>query len=117
MEQHLRIVAVIQLVFGVLGIGLAVMVFVFGTSAAILSGDKDAAFAAGSCATILAAVVGVLALPSLVAGWGLLKRREWARILTLVLSVLQLANFPVGTAIGAYSLWALLNPESRPLFT
>jgi hypothetical protein len=43
---------------------------------------------------------------------GLYKRKEWARILTLVLSIVEIFSFPFGTAIGIYSIWALIQPET-----
>ncbi|HRX12744.1 MAG TPA: hypothetical protein P5210_13880, partial [Draconibacterium sp.] len=58
----------------------------------------------------------ILSIPGIIAGIGLLKRKEWARILTLILSVLSLVNFPIGTAIGAYSIWAMVQPEVIELF-
>ena len=56
-------------------------------------------------------VLIVLSIPGIIAGIGLLKRKEWARILTLILSALDLFNFPLGTALGIYSIWALVQPE------
>jgi phage shock protein PspC (stress-responsive transcriptional regulator) len=53
----------------------------------------------------------VLSIPGIIAGIGLFKRKEWARILTLIISVLDLVNFPFGTAVGVYSIWALVQPE------
>jgi hypothetical protein len=47
------------------------------------------------------------------AGWGLLQRESWARILTIVLSFIALFNLPFGTALGIYSLWVLLPSESE----
>ena len=47
------------------------------------------------------------------AGWGLLRREPWARMLTIVLSFLALFNIPFGTALGIYSLWVLLPAESE----
>jgi hypothetical protein len=47
------------------------------------------------------------------AGWGLLHRKPWARMLTIVLSFLALFNIPLGTALGIYSLWVLLPAESE----
>ena len=58
----------------------------------------------------------VLAIPGLIAGIGLLSFKPWARILTIVLSVLELLHFPFGTALGVYGLWALLSPEGTALF-
>ncbi|HEX4773538.1 MAG TPA: hypothetical protein VH351_22090 [Bryobacteraceae bacterium] len=52
----------------------------------------------------------------LVAGWGLLTWKNWARILTIVLGVLNLINFPFGTALGIYTLWVLLPAESEKEF-
>jgi hypothetical protein len=42
--------------------------------------------------------------------------RPWGRIFGLVFAILDLPAFPIGTAIGAYSLWALLHPEAVQLF-
>ncbi len=47
------------------------------------------------------------------AGWGLIQRQAWARILTLVLGFLSLFNFPFGTALGVYTLWVLLPTQSE----
>ena len=47
------------------------------------------------------------------AGWGLLQRESWARMLTLVLSFFALFHVPFGTALGIYSLWVLLPGPSE----
>lgn len=54
--------------------------------------------------------VAAFAVLELVTAWGLLERRPWARILALVLGFLALLRFPFGTALGIYTLWVLL-PE------
>jgi hypothetical protein len=46
------------------------------------------------------------------AGWGLLQREEWARIVALVVGFVALLNVPVGTALGVYTLWVLLPSQS-----
>ncbi len=50
-------------------------------------------------------VKGVIGI---IAGWGLLDRQPWARILAIVLGFLSLIHFPLGTALGVYTLWVLL---------
>jgi hypothetical protein len=47
------------------------------------------------------------------AGWGLMQRESWARVMVLVLAFISLLNIPFGTAIGAYTLWVLLPAESQ----
>ncbi len=63
-------------------------------------------------------VLGILALAFLIlgilpmlAGWGLLKLKEWARWITIGLAILALTAFPIGTAIGVVVIWYLLKPE------
>ena len=48
----------------------------------------------------------------LVLAWGLFERQPWARILGLVLGILALLRFPLGTALGIYTLWVLAPEES-----
>ncbi len=58
----------------------------------------------------LSAFMGVV---SIVAGYGLLSRQPWARVVTLVLSVLALIKIPFGTALGIYTLWVLAPVPAR----
>jgi hypothetical protein len=44
----------------------------------------------------------------IIAGWGLLDRQSWARLLAIILGFLSLLHFPLGTALGIYTLWVLL---------
>jgi hypothetical protein len=115
-EQHFKIVAILQFVMGGLAAltGFALFAIIFGAGA--ISGDRDAMFITSTCATVAGGFLIILSVPSLLAGWGLLKRREWARILTIVLSVLHLLHVPIGTIIGGYSLWALLQPDAKTYF-
>jgi len=48
-----------------------------------------------------------------IAGWGLIERRPWARMLAIVLGVLSLFDFPLGTALGIYTLWVLASSSSE----
>jgi hypothetical protein len=67
-------------------------------------------------ATVAIWVVIIFSIPGIIAGIGLFKRKEWARILTLILSVIKLMNIPIGTAVGAYSIWVLVQDETTALF-
>jgi hypothetical protein len=56
---------------------------------------------------VIITVAVVMTSLSLIAGYGLLMRRSWARIFTIVLAVFALFKIPVGTALGIYTLWVL----------
>lgn len=58
----------------------------------------------------------VLGLPGILAGTGLLLRKHWGRILSIVLGLLSLAAFPVGTVLGAYAIFVLLQDAATPYF-
>ena len=62
-------------------------------------------------------VIGILVLlkaaAGFAAGWGLLQREPWARMLTLIVAFISLFNVPFGTALGIYSLWVLLPTQSE----
>lgn len=58
----------------------------------------------------------VFALPGILAGYGLLKRKRWGQILGIIVGILNLFAFPVGTAIGAYTLFVLLQNSANGYF-
>lgn len=55
----------------------------------------------------LGVFLSATAVIGLAAGWGLLDRRSWARVLAIVIGCLSLLSFPFGTALGIYTLWVL----------
>ncbi len=123
MDTHVKVVAALNIALGALGLAAALIVLlVFGGAAGIV-GLSDAGPEGGMAAGIIGLVGGgivllvlIVSLPGLIAGIGLLSYKEWARILTIVLSVLNLLNIPFGTAIGIYSLWVLLSRDTTHLF-
>ena len=64
---------------------------------------------------VVALIVVLCALPGLIAGIGFLAYREWARIMLLVVSFFSLVNVPLGTLLGGYSIWVLLQQETIAL--
>jgi hypothetical protein len=116
MEKHVNIVAALQIVNSVLGLFFALLIFTILSVVGSFIDEPDASLILDLIARILAVMFIILALPGIIAGVGLIKRKEWARILTLIISIFQFFNFPIGTAIGIYSIWALVQPENVALF-
>jgi hypothetical protein len=54
------------------------------------------------------AVEVLFGIAGIIAAWGLFERRPWARVLTIILAFITLFRFPLGTALGIYTLWVLL---------
>ena len=124
MELHVKVIAAFHLIVGILGLmGLLMVALMFGGAASIINmaatDDPDALVAVsivGLVGGMLMMLIFTLAVPSIVAGIGLLKRRPWARVLTIVLSVLDLVIIPFGTLLGIYGLWVLLAKDTARLF-
>jgi len=66
-------------------------------------------------ALVISGLLTVCSVPGIVGGIGLLKMRSWARPLVLIVGCFHLLSIPFGTALGVYTLWVLLNDETRNL--
>ena len=116
MKEHVTLVAALRIGMSVLLLLGAVIVFVSVVGGGLLSRDREAIRITGIVGTAVTAFLTLLSVPGIVAGVGLLKRRNWARVLALVLSVFDLLAFPIGTIIAVYSIWILAQRETEVLF-
>ena len=53
----------------------------------------------------------------LTVAYGLLRRRRWARIPALILSVLFIWLFPLGTALAIYNWWFFHSEGGKQLYS
>lgn len=115
MRDHLKILGWLYAASGgVVLLLAAVLGTVFGLAGVFAGGEGGGALI-GGIGFVVAIFIAALAVPSLVCGWALLNYKPWARTFGIVLSILQLGSFPLGTLLGAYGLWVLLNDQSRLL--
>jgi hypothetical protein len=124
MSTHVKVLGVIYIaVSGLFVLAALFLLLAVGGAAGIVgaAAESEEALVAipimGIAGSFAAAMLLILGLPGLIGGWGLLNYRSWARILVIVLSALNLLNFPIGTLLGIYGLWVLFNKESERLFT
>jgi hypothetical protein len=111
LRDHLKVLGWLYLATG----GLVLLLAAVAGTILGVAGLATAAAELGVVAFAVSIVIAAVAVPSLICGWGLLTYRPWARVLGIVLSALQLGNFPVGTAMGGYGLWVLLNEDAKRL--
>jgi membrane-associated protease RseP (regulator of RpoE activity) len=116
MEKHINIVAALQIGLSIFNLLIAFLIFTVLKLVGGFVDDANGATILSLIADILAVVFIILSVPGILAGMGLYKRKEWARVLTLILSVIEIFSFPFGTAIGIYSIWALIQPETVAAF-
>jgi hypothetical protein len=120
---HVKILAVLYILLSAFGLMAALVVsMAFGVAGGIVGANAephDAAIALpiiGLTGTMLVAFLVATALPGLIAGIGLLRFRPWARILAIVVAIVNLIHIPFGTVVGIYGLWVLFNKDTERLF-
>jgi hypothetical protein len=121
MQEHVKVLAILNIVAGGLGILIALGVLLLlgglaGMEAASPSPDFQGAAILRIVGGVAFFAIALFSLPAVIAGVGMLKFREWARIFGIVVSALHLMNIPLGTALGIYGIWVLSKDETRALF-
>ncbi len=117
MRDHIKVIGILWVVFGACFLGLAFLaLLVFFGVAEIPNVDDISPGVLRLIGIVASSFIGLIALPQIVGGVGLLKHKEWARILMLVVSFISLPNVPFGTALGVYSMIVLFSPETVRLF-
>ena len=113
LQKHLTPLSVLWIALGVWWIVGGMWAFFAGSFVFLFEGfwTNDFPFRPRFLAPLFSIFGGyslVFGATAIVAGWGLMQRKHWARVLAIVLSFLKLLNFPFGTALGIYTLIVLL---------
>jgi hypothetical protein len=109
-ERQIKLVGAAQVFFGVVRLfGSLVLYLLFGSVGTVGSPLSSFLFIFGL----------VMSVPALAAGLGLLMMRPWARLTAVAIGAIELLLFPVGTILGAITLWLMAKKEvvallSRP---
>lgn len=115
-QQHVTILGWLYILGHALFLVVGGFIFLLVTGIGLASGDPEARSVLLVVGPTVGLMLAILAVPGLAAGYGLLTRQPWARVLAIVVGVLGLLNFPIGTAIGLYALWVLFPSRSREYF-
>lgn len=120
MRSHVRLLGMLHLAWGAMGLllGGSLLLLATGAEAIARTGPADpwtASFTAGLF-VMFAAALGASGWVNAWAGHGLQQHRARARLVTLVLAVMNLFVLPFGTALAIYAFWVLLHDDARALF-
>jgi hypothetical protein len=115
MEKHVTLVGVFHIGFSILRILAAMAVFVILVGSGRLSGDPHAMAVTYVIGSVIAYFLVIVSIPGIIGGVGLLKRQNWARIVLLIVAVLDLLHVPFGTALGIYTIWVLVHEDTKAI--
>ena len=105
-EEHNKTLATLHFIYGgmhgltLLGLLLLVFVFVMAAPAA----NSISTFWIAVSVVVFVILLFTVGLLPLLVGYGLRKRRRWAKPLGICLAVVSLINIPIGTALGIYTI-------------
>lgn len=61
----------------------------------------------------------IVAVPAVIGGFGMLKEKDWAKNIVLIVGIIYLISIPFGTAVGIYAIWFSAQQvikEKEPLY-
>jgi hypothetical protein len=117
MESHVKILGVLFVIRGIMHIMIGGIVTILLAGGGLAAGISPLTAFLMTIAVVISIVAIIIAIPEIMAGWGLLLRKRWARILGIVVGALEIFHVPLGTALGIYAFWVLFNSESEKLLT
>ena len=116
LQLHVPVLGWLLIVEHAIFLLVGIFVFVLLTGIGFASGEREAMTVLTIVGTGVGLLLVVIGIPGLVAGFGLLAIKSWARILAIVVAILGLTNVPIGTLIGIYALWVLMQDAATEYF-
>jgi hypothetical protein len=118
-NKHIDLVGLLLLIAGALTALVAASIFVLGLGALSIawSGQRVAAGLTAATFIVLSLLLVIWAAINAWVGRELRRGgRPIARLAGFAVAVLHLFVLPFGTALGVYTMWVLLHPETRARF-
>jgi hypothetical protein len=112
MSDHIKYLGIATIVFHLFLPLIIIFLVPLVVGAAALAGDAEASLALGGVMTVVTIIVMAIALPGIIAGIGLIKRKRWSRIVAMIANAFHILNLPFGTALGVYTFWVLTKDEA-----
>jgi len=111
----LKVLGWLQIVVAVIFLLIFVATSVFiGTSGQEGAGVGSAVM--GVTGVVIAIILGVIGVIHLLTAKGIAEKKNWAKIVGIVLGALSLPNIPVGTVLGIFILMGLIGEEANSWF-
>jgi hypothetical protein len=120
-QDHNKVIGIMYLIWG--GFNALMMLFIVPFILILLGPmgsdpTPPAEFRAvfGLFMGLIIAVSVLFAIPPILAGYALLRRKSWARVAGIVAACFSAFSMPVGTALAVYTLWFLCGREGEQFY-
>ena len=116
LQIHIPVVGWLLILGHAVNVAIGVFIFLLLGGIGIAVRDSTATPVLIIIALTAAFLLVIFALPGLAAGIGLLMHKNWGRILSIVIAILELFIFPIGTLIGLYAIFVLAQDSATEYF-
>jgi hypothetical protein len=113
-EGQLKAIGIVAIVWGSLlaFIFFILFIFIIGMIGIDMEG---ASTGEGIFWTLILISAAAYIILHIIAGIGILKHKNWARIILIILAILNIPNVPIGTGLGTWFLIVLFDKKTKAL--
>jgi hypothetical protein len=116
MDKHLTLLGSLFIAFHIMGLLVGILIMTVLSTIGFLTGDPEVMSLMSMIGLAVGMFLIVLSVPGIVAGVSLLMRKRWGRMLALIVGAFDLLDIPLGTALGVYCFWVLLQDDTAQCF-
>jgi hypothetical protein len=114
LDKHKRTLGYLLIAYALLKIVLYIVgMQILTVALAFIMEESEILFAAYILKYVIGAIVIFISFPAIIAGIGLLNQKRWGLILALIIGIISLPVFPLGTALGVYAIIVFLMEHSE----
>jgi hypothetical protein len=111
-QDHNKIIGIMHLIYGgfnALMMVIVALIFIPIGAGAAADPNAPAGLAAffGIFGLIMIVLGVILGLPSILAGYAMLRHKSWAKVMGIIAACIEAISFPFGTALCVYTFWFL----------
>ena len=111
-EKHLTILSLLMIVYSGIFLLIGFSFNIGVPMIADLVNDSTTHAILDTIAKYLGNSFIFFSLPGIISGIGLIFKKPWARISSLIVCILSLLSIPFGTCIGIYGIYVLMQDET-----
>jgi len=115
MDKHITLAGAFNLAMGILGIlGVITGSFLMAAFGRYID-EPEAAEIVLLAVSIGLSYLAIFSTAQIICAIGVLKRKSWSRVLMIIISAFKLPSVPLGTALGIYTIWVMIQEETRTI--
>ena len=104
-RTHQKILGAIMIAYSIMNIFAAITVLAAFTFIYDIVHEPDLIPFVAFMGKFISISLLAVAVPAVIGGIGMLKEKEWAQNIVLIVGIIYLIFIPIGTVIGIYSIW------------